>query len=277
VRPSNEDALVVADLTAGRVVKERRFARFVLGGNGVLLAVSDGMGGHKAGEVASTLVVDSMRRALVYQRPTAPEAGDALIEAAAKRANREVWEAGHTPGREHMGATLTAIFIEGKCAHIAEVGDSRAYLLRAGAIEQVTHDQSFVQTLVDKGALSDEEARSSSFANVILQAMGLAPDVSVALGRLELRQRDCLILCSDGLSGKVTAPEMRAIVLGSDRLDVAGRRMVDLARQRGGDDNITVIVAGVGGDLPRPAAGESIHDTLRVLKAFEPPRLVPGA
>ena len=276
VRPINEDAFVVADLTGGSVLQEERIARFEVGQRGVLLAVSDGLGGHKAGEVASALVVESLRRSMVRHDRSTPDQCDALLEEATRRANRDVWEAARHPGRETMGATLTAVFIHGGSAHIAEVGDSRAYLLRSGAIEQVTHDQSFVQLLVDKGALSPAEAQRSGFSNVILQALGLAPDVSVALGRVDLRQRDCFILCSDGLSNKVKPDELRAIVLGARRLDAACMQMVDLAKKRGGDDNITVIVAGVSGDLPPLVAGESIADTLQVLHEFDPPRTPAG-
>lgn len=271
VRPTNEDAFVIADLTGGSVLEQQRIARFEVGRRGVLLAVSDGMGGHQAGEVASALVVESLHRSMTQRGRAGGEEPDALMEEAAKRANRDVWKAAAYPGREKMGATLTAVFIRGGTAHIAEVGDSRAYLLRAGVIEQVTHDQSYVQLLIDKGALSEEEARHSQFKNVIVQAMGLKPDVTVAMGRLDLRQRDCLILCSDGLSNKVPPEDLRRIVLGATRLDAACVQMIELAKQRGGDDNITVIVAGVSGDLPPLVAGESISDTLEVLKVFDPP------
>jgi serine/threonine protein phosphatase PrpC len=272
VRPANEDAFVVADLTGGSVLQQQRISRFEVGRRGVLLAVSDGLGGHQAGEVASALVVESLRRSMARHERSSPDQCDALLEQATKRANRDVWEAARCPGRERMGATLTAVFIHGATAHIAEVGDSRAYLLRAGAIEQVTRDQSFVQLLVDKGALSRDEAGRSGFGNVILQALGLAPDVTVALGRLDLRQRDCFVLCSDGLSNKVRPEELRALVLGARRLDAACWNMIELAKKRGGEDNITAIVAGVSGDLPPLVAGESIADTLQVLKEFDPPR-----
>ena len=269
VREKNEDAYVVADLTGGSVLAEQRIARFAVGQRGVLLAVSDGLGGHKAGEVASALVVETIRRSIARRAPSTVEEVDALMEEAAKRANRAVWEAARCPGREEMGATLTAVFIHGPTAHVAEVGDSRAYLLRGGEIVQITRDQSYVQLLIDAGALTPEEAQHCAFRNVIVQAMGLEPDVTVALGRLELRQFDCLLLCSDGLSNKVSADELRSIVLMSKRLDAACTRMIDLAKERGGEDNITAIVAGVSGDLPPLVAGEPIADTLEVLKELD--------
>ncbi len=270
VRPLNEDAFVVADITGGSVLQEQRIARFEVGERGVLLAVSDGLGGHDAGEVASALVIESMRRSMAQRNQSGDDQPDALMKKATERANREVWEAARVPGREKMAATLTAVFIRGATAHIAEVGDSRAYLLRSGVIEQVTRDQSYVQLLVDMGELTNNEAFRSPFKNVVLQAMGSAPDVTVGLGRLDLRQRDCFILCSDGLSNKVRPEEIRACVLGLRRLDVACMHMVALAKKRGGEDNITVIVAGVSGDLPPLVAGERISDTLEVLQEFDP-------
>jgi serine/threonine protein phosphatase PrpC len=273
VRPSNEDAFVIADLTGGSLLSESRIARFEVGQQGVLLAVSDGMGGHAAGEVASALVVESLERSMA-KHPE--EARDALLEKAVLQANREVWEAGHCPGREHMGATLTAMFIHGGVAYIAEVGDSRAYLVRSGNVLQCTRDQSYAQLLLDAGAISSQDAKKSGINNFILQAMGLKPDVVVALGRLELRDRDAFILCSDGLSNKATVEELRDLVLTSPQLDVACVRMIDLANKRGGEDNITVIVAGVDGELPQPIATERLWQTLHVLKDFKPvaPRAV---
>ncbi len=113
VRNKNEDAFVIADLTGGSVAKEQRIARFEVGQRGVLLAVSDGIGGHQAGEVASALVVESVRRTMIQLRQSVPEQADARMEEAAKRANREVWQAAHYPGREKMGATLTAVASSG--------------------------------------------------------------------------------------------------------------------------------------------------------------------
>jgi serine/threonine protein phosphatase PrpC len=267
-RTTNEDAFVIADLTGGSLLDEQRIAKFEVGQRGVLLAVSDGMGGHQAGEVASALVVESLRRSMAQQPPGGPS--DSLLEKAALGANREVWQAAHFPGRERMGATLTAVFLHGRTAYIAEVGDSRAYLVRGGHIKQVTRDQSYVQLMIDSGTMSPEQAKASEFSSVILQAMGLKKEVQVAIGRLELRQRDCFVLCSDGLSSLVTADEIRGIVLTAGSLDSVCARLVEVALKRGGTDNVTVIVAGVSGDLPAMVAGERISDTLLSIQEYEP-------
>ena len=268
VRKSNEDAFVVADLTGGNLI-QGGIARFEVGARGVLLAVSDGMGGERAGEVASALVVQSLLRTLGEKATTQP--ADAMITAAVARANRDVWQAAREPGRERMGATLTAIFVQGTSMHIAEVGDSRAYLLRGGNIIQVTRDQSYVQVLVDAGVMTPEEAASAPMKNIILQAMGQKVDVKVALGRLELRQRDAFLICSDGLSNKLSADEMRDVILSAPRLDAACDSLVQLAKKRGGEDNITVILGGVSGDLPPVSADERISQALETLLEFTAP------
>ena len=273
IRKTNEDAFVIADLTGGKLVKEQTVVRFKVGEHGVLLAVSDGMGGARAGEVASALVIESMRRSMTL--PPSTEPNNAIVEQAAEKANREVWSAARQPGRKGMGATLTALHIQGTAVHIAEVGDSRAYVLRGGTLVQVTHDQSYVQHLVDSGALTPEEAGTSPLRNVILQAMGLKPEVSVALGRLELRQHDCFLLCSDGLSNSVSAEEMRQVMLTATHMDGACATLIELAKQRGGDDNITVLIGGVTGDLPLLVTGETIAESLQILQ--EPPLAVLAA
>ena len=269
VRTNNEDTFVIADLSGGTLIQGQPIARFEIGDRGVLLAVSDGMGGAKAGEVASALVVESLQRSMASSPDGA--AGDALIAKAVESANRDVWEASHLPGREKMGATLTALFVRGTAAYIAEVGDSRAYLLRGGKLLQVTRDQSYVQLLIDTGAITPDQALNNPFRNVILQSMGQKPDVTVALGKLDLRQRDCFLICSDGLSNKVSPDEMRQVILTAPRLDAACATLIDLAKKHGGEDNITVIIGGVSGDLPPLVPGEGIEETLEVLREFSAP------
>jgi serine/threonine protein phosphatase PrpC len=268
-RSSNQDAFLVADLTADTLVESATVSRLQVGERGVLLAVSDGMGGHKAGGAASAVVIESLRRWM----SGAP--GDARSEIRLARAvegsSREAWDAAQKPGCEGMGATVTALFLDGGTAYIAEVGDSRAYILRGGVLVQVTHDQSYVQLLVDRGALKAEDAAQAPHRNVILQAMGQATEVQVALGKLELRQRDCLLLCSDGLTNELTADEIARTILDAPTLDEACDRLILLAKRRGGRDNITAILGGVSGDLPPLVAGADLLETLQVLREFQAP------
>jgi len=167
------------------------------------------------------------------------------------------------------------VFVHAGQAYIAEVGDSRAYLIRAGTMCQLTHDQSMVQVLVDSGVIAPEQAETSPIRNIILQAMGNQPNLKVALTRLELRDRDCFVLCSDGLTTMVHDDEIRDLVLASGRPEIAAKQLVDLANERGGKDNITVVLAGVGGGLTPPSADETIDDTFEVLSTFTVPGMAP--
>lgn len=270
VRKVNEDAFVVADLTTNATV-EGPLSRFVVGPRGVLVAVSDGMGGHRAGEVASALTLQSLLASMASSSQRPPEEA---LEAAVNVANRDVWQAAHEAGQKGMGATLTAMFVEGTSIHIAEVGDSRAYLLRGGNLVQLTHDQSYVQVLIDAGAMTPEEAEEAPMKNIILQAMGQKAAVTVALATLSLRQRDCFLLCSDGLSNKVSSEEIRQIILAAPRMDAACDALVQLAKKNGGEDNITVIIGGVSGDLPPLVVGEDVSTTLAILNEFSAPARV---
>lgn len=267
VRDKNEDTFVVADLTGGTLLDKAPHARFDVGERGVLLAVSDGMGGAQAGEVASALVVETLTLAMANAPSDTPR--DALMNDAVQKAHRAVWDTARRESKK-MGATLTAVFVHAGQAYIAEVGDSRAYLIRAGKMCQLTHDQSMVQVLVDSGIIKAGEAEHSPIRNVILQAMGNQPNIKVALAKLELRDRDCLVLCSDGLTGMLSDDEIRDVVLAAGRPEVAAKQLIDLANERGGKDNITVVIAGVGGNLTRPSANETINDTFEVLTSFSP-------
>jgi serine/threonine protein phosphatase PrpC len=217
--------------------------------------------------VASALVVQSLRAAMMSAQG---EGWDAATKAAVEKANRAVYEAAKEPGKRGMGATVTAVCVHGDQAHIAEVGDSRAYLVRNGRIRQVTRDQSFVQFLVDSGAIKPEEAESYPMKNVVLQAMGQNPDVQVALGRLALRRGDKLLLCSDGLSGMISAADMRAIVEREATLDAAAKALIAAANDKGGEDNITAVLAEVSGEgLAPPHEAESLTQTFQVLAEYK--------
>ena len=265
VREKNEDAFVVADLTGGALLTDHTHARFDVGERGVLLAVSDGMGGAQAGEVASAIVVETLTREVGEAPLDTPR--DAALHDAIQRAHEAVRTQGKRD-RARMGATLTALFIRAGRAYIAEVGDSRAYLVRGGQIAQITHDQSMVQLLVDSGVMSSEDASNSPMRNIILQAMGHQKELKVALAKLDLRDRDCLVICSDGLTGEVSDAEIRDVIL-SMTPETAAARLVDLANERGGKDNITVIVAGVGGELAPPGIDEKPENAVEVIKPFE--------
>ncbi|MBI4864866.1 MAG: serine/threonine-protein phosphatase [Candidatus Riflebacteria bacterium] len=270
VRTNNEDTFLISDLESGARL-DAPVIDVDVGDRGILLAVSDGMGGHAAGEVASSLVGESLRKSL--SDPAADHSSlQRLLDSAVHRANADVHAAARTAGRSGMGATLTAVLVHDTDAFVAEVGDSRGYLLRAGRFRQITKDQSYVQMLVDAGVLTPQQANNAQNKNVILQAMGAKQDVQVSIGRLRLRRGDRLLLCSDGLSNGVTDPELGAL-LGDAELATVCDRMIDLANERGGEDNLTAIVVLVEGDvLPLPSAEEPVTQTLEVLQEFKGPR-----
>ncbi|MBA3454150.1 MAG: protein phosphatase 2C domain-containing protein [Deltaproteobacteria bacterium] len=267
-RTTNEDAFSITDLESGTTLAaEGTDYAIDIQERGVLLALSDGMGGAQAGEVASALVLDSLQQAMARD---ARGAIHEQLEHAVQRANRNVFEEAKTGDKHGMGATLTALFVRGDEAYIAEVGDSRAYLLRKGRLRQITRDQSLVQMLVDQGVMSAEEARTSPSKNVILQAMGLRRDVRVAIARLRLRRGDRFVLCSDGVSNPVSDAELQQIVTQSDPR-AACETMIALANDRGGEDNQTAIVADLtGDDLPMPDEFETVTETYEVLQTFAP-------
>lgn len=257
VREANEDAFLIADLTNPETGSEDPIGTYTVGNRGVLLSVSDGMGGAQAGEVASALVIEALRDHLDSDCKSSHILES--VRCAIEKANHDVWQATRDPGREGMGATLVAVVVHAAVTYVACVGDSRAYLVRGGRIHQITKDQSYVEMLVDAGVMTREEAENSPYKNTITHAMGMRAEVHVALGRLGLRRGDVFLLCSDGISGKVDDDEMLNVLNEEPDLHASCRRLIDLANERGGDDNSTIIIAEVSGDgLPEPAPGGSI-------------------
>jgi serine/threonine protein phosphatase PrpC len=269
VRPANEDAFVVADMSADMATAASRGPRFEVGSRGILLAVSDGMGGAEAGEVASALVLESLRDHL----DDSCRASDIMqsVQCAVEAANRDVVVAAREPGQGGMGATLVAALVHRALAHIASVGDSRVYLVRDGEIRQLTTDQSYVEVLIGAGMITREEALNSPYRNIILQAMGRRDEVRVALLRLGMRRGDVFLLCSDGLSNKVADDELLRIVGEGPSHEQVCARLVALANERGGEDNITVVLAEVAGlELAKPSSSETVTETIEAVQDFDP-------
>lgn len=162
-----------------------------------------------------------------------------------------------------MGATFTAVATQGNQIYFAQVGDSRAHLIRKGKIYRVTKDQSLVQQLIDAGQITEEEAETHSYRNVILQALGAHNNVNVEVNTVALCQLDTLVLCSDGLSGKMHADEIARIVNEAGDFKSACQSLINLANERGGEDNITVVVAQFSGaGLPLPDTDSVVPTSL---------------
>ena len=274
IRTNNEDAFIVADLNGTGKADVAKPAEFDVKERGTLLAVSDGMGGEAAGEVASALVVETLQAVLTKAAPTDEATNSAIakaVEHAVNKANDVVFKESRSPDKKGMGATLTAVYVHGDTAYIAEVGDSRAYLVRGRRVRQMTKDQSFVQLLLDSGALTPEDAENYPHKNLILQAMGQKDKVSVALGKLALRHSDSLLICTYRLENKVAQEEIKEALLTHDPRDVICKNLVDLANERGGDDKKHVALAQLEGEGLTP-----YRDDERVTTTFEVVKEGPG-
>ena len=211
---------------------------------GSLFVVADGMGGHAAGEVASKLAVDLIRKA--FETANISDTG-LFFRDAFREANATIYrKAGQTPTLSGMGTTCTAVIIKEGLAFIAHVGDSRVYLIREREIEQLTEDHSLVWEMMKGGILKKERMREHPQRNVITQSMGFEASVNADIINppLELRHGDRLLLCSDGLSGMVTDEEIME-VSSLFEPEEACHKLVDMANSMGGDDNTTLIIVKV--------------------------------
>ena len=222
VRPHNEDSYLVQS---------------------PLFCVCDGMGGHAAGEVASSIAVETIAK-------TAPSAADAAqLAAAVEAANAAVIEAAvNGLGKPGMGCTATCAYLEGNTIAIAHVGDSRAYLLHEGTLIRVTRDHSYVEELVDAGEITADEARVHPNRSVITRALGSDPAMYADHFCLNIEEGDRLILCSDGLSSMVPDGEIENIASKSSTAQICVDNLVDAALAAGGHDNVTVVVVDVVDD-----------------------------
>jgi protein phosphatase len=220
-----------------------------------LFVVADGVGGHKAGEVASQTAVETIKRE--FREPTT----DGLVDAV-KTANRTVWNlAEANPDQRGMGTTLTALALvdedgEERLA-VVNVGDSRAYLLQHGELEQLTEDHSLVEQLVREGQLTPEEAQVHPQRSIITRALGLDPDVEVDSWELTPYKGDRILLCSDGLTNEVSDDEIASTLRTVSDPDEAAHQLVQAARDHGGSDNITCVVVDVVDDNDRAEVASS--------------------
>jgi serine/threonine protein phosphatase PrpC len=223
-------------------------------------AVADGMGGHIAGDVASATAVDVIAEGL---RAAAPSDGAALAELVS-RANEAIWEKARSdPRLRGMGTTCTLLLVDGAVAHIAHVGDSRAYLLRDGSLRQLTEDHTLVERMVREGRLSAEEAVNHPQRSIITRALGVDARVQVDVLREQLREGDRILLTSDGLTSMVDPADIEGALRDQDDPQSAAERLVEMANAAGGEDNVTVLVLDVtedGAPAP-PAPAPARHDT----------------
>lgn len=264
-REHNEDTFLVANLEAGMPLDfETAHLEVPVPPHGLLFLVADGMGGAASGELASSMagdaVMDTLRETWIPGSSSSQEEFAEALRDATETANARI----HRFSREHpehrgMGTTATLAGLLGDRLFCAQVGDSRAYLVRAGQAQQLTKDQSLMQRLVEAGEMTQEEADVSDRRNIILQALGPEAHVTIDLTHQQIRRGDTLIICSDGLSGLVRATEMAEIASSETDPRVICHRLVDRANELGGPDNITVIAARFDGE-----ALESTNDDDRI-------------
>ncbi|HTL97347.1 MAG TPA: PP2C family serine/threonine-protein phosphatase [Holophagaceae bacterium] len=249
IRKNNEDAYLLSALDGDEPVINEGDRGFELGHAGFLIAVADGMGGAASGEIASREGLAALNLHLYlhwgrFAEPDGPE--DRIVSAltgGTQEASRAVLRyADSERASRGMGSTLTSMLIWNRWAYIAQVGDSRAYLLRAGELHQLTTDQTLVHELISQGALTPEEAKTHPQRNMITQALGSTHPLRIPLSRLELRRGDRILCCSDGLHGEVPDERIREIL----RENLPPRRLlealVDAANAHGGRDNITGVL-----------------------------------
>ncbi|GJG84964.1 hypothetical protein tb265_01450 [Gemmatimonadetes bacterium T265] len=278
-REHNEDAFLVADFAVPEPLEFPALPNVAeggppsertcdLSGAGVLLLVADGLGGAAAGEVASHLaarvVHESFRRALgAHDQAAGGPPRDPLAIAAALRdavlaANTAVHRLGaERPELHGMASTITAAYLRDDGITVAQVGDSRAYVVRGAEARQITKDQSLVQRLVDAGEMTPEQAETSMRRNIILQALGPETSVRVDLTRQTLCRGDLVLLCSDGLSGQLRGGELGTLVARTPDPGALCAALVAAANASGGPDNITVVAARVSGDAFAAAPGDN--------------------
>ncbi|HEY1270508.1 MAG TPA: Stp1/IreP family PP2C-type Ser/Thr phosphatase [Terriglobales bacterium] len=224
-------------------------------GKGRLVVVADGMGGYEGGQDASRIAVETVRE--IYESFPEPDPQSALLRAVQTAHERIRDFAGNHPSLTGMGTTCTAAVLSHEKLYFAHVGDSRLYLLRGAEIVRLTRDHSYVNRLVESGYIQAGEAENHPQRHILTAALGVGEELSVdsPQGPIEVQEGDVLLLCTDGLWGQVSDGELLQIAR-NHRPQESCRELVELARERGGPDNITVQVVRIGGN-GRPAANPS--------------------
>jgi PPM family protein phosphatase len=219
-----------------------------------LFILSDGMGGEAHGEVASAMAVDVINKycesdkedsgaTVLDEAPSSISSRTRRLKSAVAQANFQIFQAAQkNPEQRGMGATITALWLKDTLLSIAHVGDSRAYLLRNGNLQQLTNDHSLVAEQVRRGLITPQQAEESEMQSVLLRALGAHPEVEIDTDEVEIIPRDVLLLCSDGLTRMVTEPEIAGALQAEMVPSAAAERLIALANENGGIDNVTVIV-----------------------------------
>lgn len=268
VRKNNEDNFVVCNLTTGEIGITPPIRNHQLGPRGSLFMVADGMGGEASGEVASQICAATVPKRLYDNLKTLGTVSETnfvlLVREAIEFANQIIFQKAQTnPAYRGMGTTTTAAALFGPYLFVAQVGDSRAYLIRNQQITQLTRDQTFLNYLKDIGADLPSDPEKDSRKSILTQAVGTSETLDVKVTYTKLRQGDAILLCSDGMYNMVPAPEILESVNSQAPLPEKCKSLIDKANAHGGTDNITVILSEfTGPDLPPadPAAAVEVKE-----------------
>ena len=248
VRSNNEDSLVIFDLRGGKPVAPSATIVAPLQAPGLLLIVADGMGGMKSGELASKMAVTDFPNAFVKRMGKVKEENSAALGEALKEVHKKIFTTAQSSSEmKGMGTTMTALLLREDHVLVAQVGDSRAYLGRRNKVTQITRDQTVWESM-KKGAAEDAEQEFSNapWKNMLSQALGAQEDLNVVVTEHAVEFDDWLLLCSDGLYRVVKPDDMAAAFWSSGAPQEKAKRLVDLANERGGPDNCSVILCHLG-------------------------------
>ena len=238
VRTIDEDSILAADLSFGVNSESSKF---------LLLAVADGMGGHAKGEEASKIALNAIARAVIPELSNDTPFTE-LLEKGIQNANQDILDyTAKYPESSGMGTTSVCAVVKGNEVHLANVGDSRAYVISDDEIRGVTKDHSYVQALVDEGKITQAEAREHPKKNIITKAVGISPSVEADKSILTLGSDESLLLCCDGVIAHLTDEDIHKIINDSPDPQSACQKIVDTANERGGSDNISLIILSAGG------------------------------
>ena len=233
VRTVDEDSILAADLSFGVNSESSKF---------LLLAVADGMGGHAKGEEASKIALNAIARAvipdLLNNTPFTK-----ILEKGIQNANQDILDyTAENPEASGMGTTSVCAVVKDNQIHLANVGDSRAYRVSDDEICRVTKDHSYIQALIDEGEITEEQAREHPRKNEITRAVGIMPSIEVDTMKLTLDSDESLLLCCDGVIAHLSDDDIHKIIRGSSDPQTACQEIVDMANERGGSDNISLII-----------------------------------
>ncbi|XXT14764.1 protein phosphatase 2C domain-containing protein [Sorangium sp. So ce429] len=270
-RDHNEDAFLISDLARGLAHGPAAAAQSLAEPPLALaLGVYDGSGGASSPDAASRLAARIVHAALTRAAPRSSDALERNLLDAIAAAGRAVLDnARRGPEHRSSGTTATVAALCDERLLIAQVGDSRAYLLRGGALTQITRDQTLLQSLLESGKLQPEEAATFEHRGVMLQALGLREQLRIALSAVELRREDTLLLCTDGLSDLIDDQRIAAALDAHPDPAAASSALIEAALAAGGHDNVTVVVARFDGPWFAPPAGDSAPQVVEIAKFSE--------